>query len=135
MNQIASLVFDSWTEPIPELRSPTREDRHLIYEGAGVVLDLLLKHGKDGTCLHLGGQVLPDDSQVNVSNLPVLIEHGKDRSLTQTNALGEFMFHAIPNGTVDIAVVLRNCRLMIRGLSHSEPRQWKIASTGNGGSV
>ena len=27
---LASLVFDSWREPIPELRAALLEDRHLI---------------------------------------------------------------------------------------------------------
>src|SRR5437016_4935974 len=53
---LASLVFDSWLEPIPELRASLLEDRHLIYEGGGVILDLLLKKQDKGTCIHIGGR-------------------------------------------------------------------------------
>ncbi len=60
---IGSLVFDSWFEPIPELRAPTLKDRHLIYEGGGVILDLLLTKSGDDTCIHIGGQVIPEDNQ------------------------------------------------------------------------
>ena len=76
----ASLVYDSWTEPIPELRTPALRDRHLIFEGDGVILDLLLKKNGNASCIHVGGQVLPgDDSLDNVANVPVLIEQGSHR--------------------------------------------------------
>ena len=35
-----SLMFDSWFEEVPLLRNASAEDRHLIYEGGGVILDL-----------------------------------------------------------------------------------------------
>ena len=124
---IASLVFDSWTEPIPELRAQSLEDRHLIYEGGGVILDLLLKNNNNGACIHVGGQVLPDDADLSsVSDVQVLIEQGAKRSYTHTNALGEFTFHAVPNGTFDLAITLHNRRFIVRGLSNKEPRMWRV---------
>lgn len=130
---IASLVYDSWTEPIPELRSTALRDRHLIFEGNGLILDLLLKKEGDGACIHVGGQVLPGDAALNtVSDVQVLMEQGSHRSYTHTNALGEFTFHAVPNGTFDLAITLKDRRFMVRGLSNKEPRMWRVVPTSAG---
>jgi len=124
---ITTLVFDSRMESIPELRGPNVEDRHLIYEGGGVILDLLLKLAKEGSCLHVGGQVLPgEDTKDSVSDLPVLMEQGTKRSYTHTNALGEFTFHSIPNGRFDLAITLGGRRFKVRGLSNEQPRNWRV---------
>lgn len=128
MNDIfASLVYDSWIEPIPELRAPVLRDRHLIFEGDGVVLDLLLKKNGNTSCIHVGGQVLPgDDSLDSVANLQVLIEQGAHRSITHTNILGEFAFHTVPNGTFDLAITFKDRRFIVRGLSNTQPRMWQV---------
>jgi hypothetical protein len=134
---IGSLVFDSWREPTPELRASALGDRHLIYEGGGIILDLMLKRAGDGTCIHIGGQVLPEDSALHsVSDVQVLIEHGTKRSCTHTNALGEFTFHTVPNGTMDLAITLKDRRFIVRGLSNEEPRMWRVVpSAALGGGV
>lgn len=124
---VGSLVFDSWIEAGPELRADHAEDRHLIYEGGGIILDLLLKKADNGACLHVGGQVLPNERSLNaVSDLTVTMEHGRKREQTHTNALGEFTFHAVPNGSFDLNIRLRNRRFSVRGLSSSEPRMWRV---------
>ncbi|MBI4471732.1 MAG: hypothetical protein HY646_03625 [Acidobacteria bacterium] len=133
---IASLVFDSWMEPIPELRGASVEDRHLIYEGSGLILDLLLKQGADGACIHVGGQVLPaDDAHQKVADVPVRLELGNRRTHTHTNALGEFTFHSVPNGTFDLAIILADRRFTVRGLSNKEPRMWRVVPTMAAGGV
>ena len=125
----ASLVYDSWTEPIPELRAPADHNRHLIFEGDGVILDLILKKSGDDTCIHIGGQVLPGDSELNtVADVQVLIEQGAHRSRRYTNVLGEFRFHAVPNGTFDLAITLKDRRFIVRGLSNTEPRMWRVTA-------
>ena len=127
---IGSLIFDSSLESIPELRAVALADRHLIYEGGGIVLDLLLKNQDEGTCIHIGGQVLPEDSAcTSVSDLQVLMEQGASRVRTHTNALGEFSFHAVPNGTLDLAIILKDRRFIVRGLSNHDPRMWKVLSS------
>jgi hypothetical protein len=124
---IASLVYDSWTEPIPELRASNALNRHLIFEGDGVILDLLFKKNGDGTCIHVGGQVLPGNSELDaVADVQVLMEHGSHRVSTYTNVLGEFAFHAVPNGTFDLAITLKDRRFIVRGLSNTEPRTWRV---------
>ncbi len=121
------LIFDSWLEDGPELRAVNDENRHLIYEGGGIILDLLLKHAQDGACLHVGGQVLPGDhSRDAVSDLKISMEHGKQRTQTHTNALGEFAFQAVSNGSFDLSITMRNRRFRVRGLSNSEPRMWRV---------
>ncbi|HYR43204.1 MAG TPA: hypothetical protein VER98_09285 [Terriglobia bacterium] len=134
---IGSLVFDSWSEPIPELRSRALGDRHLIYEGSGIILDLLLKKQAGGTCIYIGGQVLPEDNALtNVSDVQVLIEQGTKRSCTHTNALGEFTFHAVPDGSLDLAIILKDRRFVVHGLSNKEPRMWRVVpSAAVGGRV
>ena len=124
---IASLVYDSWTEPIPELRSSGLRNRHLIFEGDGVILDLLLKKNGDNACIHVGGQVLPGDNELDsVSDVQVLLEQGAHRSRTYTNVLGEFAFHGVPNATFDLAITLRDRCFIVRGLSSTEPRMWRV---------
>ena len=131
---IASLVFDSWIEDFPELRTSSAEDRHLIYEGGGVILDLLVKKARQGSCVHIGGQVLPDDDVADhVSDLTVVLEQGQQQCCTHTNALGEFSFHSVPNGTFDLAITFANRRFMVSGLSNKEPRMWRVVSTAAGG--
>jgi len=127
---IGSSIFDSWLEPIPELRSTALANRHLIYEGGGIVLDLLLKDQDEGTCLHIAGQVLPEDSaSTSVSDLQVLMKQGANRLRTHTNALGEFSFHAVPDGALDLAITLKDRRFIVRGLSNHNPRTWKVVSS------
>ncbi len=123
-----SLLFDSWFEDSPLVRDASPEDRHLIYEGGGVILDLLVKKASDTPCLHVGGQVLPDgDSARNVANLPVVIHQGAEESRTRTNPIGEFMFHAVPGGNFDLSISLRGCRFVVRGLGSNDPRAWRLA--------
>jgi hypothetical protein len=128
---IASLIFDSNTDSIPGLRSSHfGADRHLIYEGGGLILDLSLKTSPEGSCMHVAGQILPSDSAPEtVCELPVLIQHGKGRNVTRTNALGEFVFHAISNGPVDLSITLLHRTFTVRGLSNGDPRTWQVAAT------
>ena len=38
------------------------------------------------------------------------MEQGGHRTCTHTNALGEFSFHSVPNGTCDLAIILIDAR-------------------------
>ncbi len=123
-----SLLFDSWFEETPRVRNPSPEDRHLIYEGGGVILDLLVKRTNGDPCLHVGGQVLPDtDSMGDVANLPVVIETRRKKTATRTNPIGEFMFHSVSNVDFDLTILLEGRRFVVRGLSRSDPRNWQLA--------
>jgi hypothetical protein len=124
---IATLAFDSWMDELPRLRAANGEDRHLIYEGGGVILDLLVRKDKQGGCVHIGGQVLPGDDLVDtVCGVPVMLEQGAHISRTQTNALGEFSFHSVRDGNCNLAITLENRTFLIRGLDNKNPRNWRI---------
>ena len=128
---LASLVYDSWTEPIPELRSIPLPDRHLIFEGDGLILDLLLKtqRGSDSTCIHVGGQILPGNNSLDtVCDVAVVMEQGPSRTYTHTNALGEFAFPAAPAGTFDVTITLADRSFVVRGLSNDQPRTWRVVA-------
>jgi hypothetical protein len=128
------LVFDSWNSAVPDLRGSSGDERHLIYEGAGIVLDLLLKPATEGSCLQIGGQVLPtDDLSQSVAHVAVLLENGGASARTHTNALGEFSFQYAPeNGCFDISIVFGARKLVVRGLDSTEPRNWQVVTSGSG---
>jgi hypothetical protein len=126
----ASLVFDSWVESTPWLRGRAFEDRHLIYEDGGIILDLLLKQADEGASIHVAGQLLPAEDALDVvAELPVLLDQNGRRSFTHTNALGEFTFHLAPGGSFDIAITLKDRRFNVHGLSNNDPRRWRIVAT------
>jgi hypothetical protein len=129
-----NLMFDSWNDDTPDLRGSLGDERHLIYEGGGVLLDLLLRPAVEGTSIQIGGQVMPtDDLSQNVSHVPVLLENGASCSRTHTNALGEFSFqHAPSNGCFDISIVFGPHRFLVRGLESNQPRKWQVVNSGNG---
>ena len=130
---VATLIYDSWTQPAPERRAIATRDRHLIFEGNGLILDLLLKQQEAGTCIHVGGQVLPGNRTLNaVSDVAVMMKQGAHRTTTRTNALGEFAFHAIPNGTMDLTIILEDLRFAVHGLSNEEPRNWEVVASSMG---
>jgi hypothetical protein len=126
---IATLAYDSWTQPKPELRSVPLPDRHLIFEGNGLILDLLLKKQGRSTSIHVGGQVLPGNNPLSaVSDVAVQMEQGTHRSSTRTNPLGEFAFDAVRNGAFDLVIVLKHHRFVVRGLSTEELRDWQVVA-------
>jgi hypothetical protein len=130
---VATLIYDSWTNPVPELRTYELPDRHLIFEGNGLILDLLLKTQGSSTCIHVGGQVLPEHQSLGtVSDVAIVMERGTDRSLTRTNALGEFAFHFVPNGRFDLVITFRDHRFVVRGLSNDAPRAWRVSPLAEG---
>ena len=119
--------FDSLVASIPDLRAGTRDERHLIYEGGGVIFSLLVKPAENSTSMEIGGQVLPQERTLDcVSNVTVSLQQGKKATYTRTNALGEFTFNAIPSGPLDLSITLGNCCFNIRGLSKREPDSWEV---------
>ncbi len=130
----AGLIFDSWLDSWPELRADSSEDRHLIYEGDGIILDLLLKRVEKAACLQIGGQILPGDATLDaVSDVRVCMEQGKQRLYTQTNALGEFTFDAVPNESFNLTIALKNRKFRVSGLANREPRMWRVVPSAAAG--
>ena len=126
---IASLVYDSWVHKVPKLRSARAPDRHLVFQGNGLILDLLMRIQGNDTCIHIGGQILPGDGPLNtVSDVEVSIKQGTRLLCTRTNALGEFAFHGVPNAVLDLALIWKGHKFTVRGLSNVEPRDWQIVA-------
>jgi hypothetical protein len=130
---VASIFFDSWLEESPELRAEgSADDRHLIYEGQGVILDLLIRQLPDSASSHIGGQVLLASSDMEnfheVANLAVSMERGDSPISTSTNATGEFTFKRVPEGIWNLTVTLSERRFVVRGLSNQELPGWRSAS-------
>jgi hypothetical protein len=126
-----TLAFDSWNDFVPDLRGSGGDERHLIYEGSGLLLDLLLRPYDNGARLQIGGQVMPtDDLSQNVSHVLVLLENGSGSARTHTNALGEFSFEYAPsNGCFDISIVFGSRRFQVRGLDSNQPRKWQVMTS------
>lgn len=128
-DRICVLIFDSWGNEGPELRRGKHENRHLIYEGDGVILDLLLKGAGKGVC-EVSGHVLPSKKAPGAaSNLIVHIEQGNYHCFTHTNRLGEFIFEGVPNRKFDLRIILPDGRFTIRGLSNEDLHASRIEST------
>ncbi len=124
------VVFDSRMHEVPELRSDELPDRHLVFEGNGLVLDLMLREESGMQSMLVGGQILPrNDALSIVAGIEVLMKQGVRRWSTTTNALGEFAFNTIPNGIVDLVITLKDYRFVVLGLSNEAPRSWKVVAT------
>jgi len=131
---VAAIFFDSWLEESPELRGQNNADnRHLIYEGQGVILDVLIRQLSDSRSSHLSGQVLIASSDMEsfeeVANLAVSMERGDSAVSTHTNETGEFAFSRVPEGTWKLIVAFTDRRFVVDGLSNQQRRDWP--SSGN----
>jgi len=134
-DRICVLIFDSWGNDGPELRRRKHENRHLIYEGEGVILTLLLKGTGRGVCEVSGHVLLSKKAPGAPSNLIVHIEQGNYHSFTQTNRLGEFIFEGVPNYKFDLRIMLPGARFTIRGLSNEDLHASRVKSTRGGKAV
>ena len=124
---IASIFFDSWLDESPELRAAnSTDDRHLIYEGQGVILDLLIRHVPDKSSVCVSGQVLPGmndlESFDQVAYLDVSVKQDATRILTRTNAIGEFILADIPYGNWELTVAFSDRRFVVPELSNQQRR-------------
>ena len=126
-NVTATLVFDSWIDESPERRGRKSEGRHLIYESDGILLDLLLKQAADESCIQVGGQILVADlSMGSAAGIVVQMKNGEQQRITQTNALGEFVFPSVPRLVFDLCFAFSNQSMHVRGVSFDEPHQWQV---------
>jgi hypothetical protein len=132
MNAItAKLIFDSWFDVFPGVRSNGSLERHLIYEGGGVLLDLVLRRTDEDGYLDVGGQMLPADAGTEtVFDGLVMLENGDGCLKTRTNALGEFAFHQIHlDGCFTISILTGERRLVVEGDSCADTRTWQVTPT------
>jgi hypothetical protein len=92
LTEWASLIFDSWHDPLPVgIRGGTAPARHLLHQSETFLIDLSLLH-EGGTCASLVGQVLPKQTtQTSSAGTGIALTQG-EALITQTvaNAMGEF---------------------------------------------
>jgi len=117
-----SLVFDSWVNHCPALRDANvAENRHLIYQGQGVILDLLIRRLPDEQSMRVSGQILHGTQNMksfeDVADLPVEMEQNDTRFALRTNALGEFIFNNVPDGWWNLKIDFNEGAFVVRGLS------------------
>ena len=127
MEIVGSLVFDSWVNHCPALRDANvAENRHLIYQNDGVILDVLIRRSPNEPSFRLSGQILHGfqlmKSFDDVANLPVTMEQDASRLALRTNALGEFNFNSIPEGVWNLAIDFGERAFVVRGLGSDKGR-------------
>lgn len=90
----ASLVFDSFSQPIlAGVRSSTVAARQLVYDAAGLTIDMRFDREPKSTKVQLIGQILDAERRHTVlANLPVVLSTEKGVLVADghTNQLGEF---------------------------------------------
>jgi hypothetical protein len=129
MNAIkAHLTFDSWFDLSPELRGGPGLERHLIYEGGGMLLELVLEQKDKGGCIEITGQLLPGEHETATAfEALVLLENGEGRIQTSTNTLGEFGFHKVDlDGCFTLSILIDGRRLVVEGKTCEDTRSWQI---------
>ena len=122
MEITGSLVFDSWVNHCPALRDTNiAENRHLIYQGQGVILDLLVRRLPDEQSLKVSGQILHGIRQMksfeDVADLPVEMARDSYRFALRTNALGEFIFNTVPDGVWNLTIDFDEGAFVVHGIS------------------
>ena len=123
----AILFFDSWVDHCPDLRdADDAENRHLIYHGGNVILDLLVRPIPNDRSLRVSGQILNGTSKMDsfdaLSNLVVSMAHDENVFSVRTNRLGEFIFNGIPDDIWNLTIAFGKRRFVVRGLSGRRPR-------------
>ena len=118
---VASLLFDSWIHLSPDSRDDTgSRTRHLIYEGQGVFLDLLVHRPSGNTSSRVSGQIVRGlrerESFGKVSNLLVSLENENGRLALRTNTLGEFTFNGIPDGVWNLTIGFQERPFIVQGI-------------------
>jgi hypothetical protein len=114
---LATLVFDSFNEPLPlGVRRRDLTTRQALYTAGQVQLDLKIEAYKERELIV--GQIFADSPDMTVSDLQIdIIESGDTVCKSRTNALGEFIFQDLPKGNYTLRVVLSDTMVRLPLLS------------------
>lgn len=114
---LATLVFDSFNEPLPlGVRRRDLTSRQALYKADHVQLDLKIEANKGRKLIV--GQIFADSPDMIVSGLQIeIIESGEIVCKSRTNALGEFIFQDLPKGNYTLRVVLSDTMVTLPLLS------------------
>ncbi len=104
---IASLVFDTFDQPLPAgIRRVGAPPRQLLFRAGDVDVDVKIESMEANDRITLVGQVL-SGAEKFLDNTPVKLEsHGIVRYRTRTNLVGEFTFDEVPKDTYHLSVDL-----------------------------
>jgi hypothetical protein len=104
---IASLVFDTFDQPLPAgVRRVGAPPRQLLFRAGDVDVDVKIESMEANDRITLVGQVLSSTAKF-FDNTPVKLEsHGIVRYSTKTNVVGEFSFDEVPKDTYHLSVDL-----------------------------
>ena len=106
---VATLLFDSFhTAARAGVRGASVGTRHLLYEAAGVSIELSLDSlSATGDVLLTGQVVQPGEKPSNMREMPVQLMHGRKMiAQTQTNEFGEFHLKGGAGKGMQVAVGL-----------------------------
>ncbi len=103
---VASLIYDSFNEPLPiGVRRRDLPSRQALYQAGPVQLDLKIELGDEKGLII--GQIISDEDSFDVNGLKIEIaQHGQVMGKSTTNALGEFIFEDLPKGNYELQVLL-----------------------------
>jgi hypothetical protein len=104
---LAELVFDSLRAPaLAGVRAGEVAVRRLLYQAAGVAIEISLDSLSDAGHISLTGQIIESDGNgTGIREVPVLLLHGRETiARTQTNEFGEFHLEGEAGKSMQVSV-------------------------------
>jgi hypothetical protein len=121
---IASMIFDSATQPLPMgVRSGTASTRQIVYEAEGLTVDLRLERKPHSSTFSAAGQVLDKDAPLSwLGNAAIVLWTDKGEMVTKTvaNDYGEFQFEFEHEDQLRISIITANRKTLRIALGNLE---------------
>jgi hypothetical protein len=121
---IASLIFDSATQPLPMgLRSGAASTRQIVYEAEGLTVDLRFERKPHSSTFSAAGQVLDKDAPLSwLGNAAIVLWTDKGEMVTKTvaNDYGEFQFEFENEDQLRISIITANRKTLRIALGNLE---------------
>lgn len=117
--QLARLIFDSRSQPaLAGVRGGTAGPDRFLFQGADLVLDVLVEPRLEGEPISLVGQIFDPQNPANLyDNLPVaLVRDAGELARTTTNQSGEFHLSFSPAQDLLLLVQLRHQAVLVSPL-------------------
>jgi hypothetical protein len=121
---IASMIFDSATQPLPMgVRGGAASTRQVVYEAEGLTVDLRFERKQHSNTILAAGQVLDRESPLCwLSNAAVVLWTDKGQMVTKTvaNDYGEFQFEFEHQDQLRISIITASRRTLRIALGNLE---------------
>lgn len=106
---LATLIFDSATQPLPMgIRSGTVDSQQMVYEAAGVTVDLRIERRPHSKTICVWGQVLDKHAPLawlGNANIVLWADKGQLLARAEANDRGEFQFEFEPQDKLHVSIV------------------------------